>query len=138
MLKPISLYFVCVCVCLCLFLPKKKKNYYGGVGFRITRGQLFSYRYIHPILGSLYYTVPNRGVHLTAQIVKTTPKPSAKWYNPTTPQVTVHHIGPHCMVQCNLRFYNNKIAQTALLVPSLYINIYIYIYFLMLNILLIV
>ena len=55
-----------------------------------------------------------RGVHQTAQI---TPKPLAKWYNCTA---------PHRMVQCGLRFYNKKTAQTA--PHPLYILIYLFIF----------
>ena len=54
------------------------------------------------------------GVHQTAQTSKTAPKPPAKWHNRTA---------PHRMMQCSLRFYNKKTAQTA---PSLYINIFNY------------
>ena len=71
-----------------------------------------------------------KGVHQTA---KTAPKPLIKWHNRITLHRTASNSTPHHAVQCGLRFYNKKTAQTA---PSLYINIYIYI--LILNILLIV
>ena len=61
-----------------------------------------------------------RGVHQTAQ---TALKPPVKWHNRIAPQVIVHRTAPHSMVQCGLRFYNKKTAQTA---PSLCINIFIY------------
>ena len=55
-----------------------------------------------------------RGVHQTEQTTKTAPKPLAKWHNRTAPQVIVHRIASYRMVQCGLRFYNKKNAQTAL------------------------
>ena len=72
-----------------------------------------------------------RGVHQTAQTAKTTPKPSTKWHNRTILQITVHRITPHCMVQCGLRFYNKKIAQTA---PHRTAPFYILIYLIIFNI----
>ena len=67
-----------------------------------------------------------RGVHQTVQIAKTTPKPPAKWHNRTAPQVIVHRTAPHRMVQCGLRFYNKKTAQTA--PHPFYILIYLIIF----------
>ena len=64
-----------------------------------------------------------RGVHQTA---KTAPKPPAKKQNHTAPQVIVHHTAPHRMVQCSLRFYNKKTAQTT--PHHLYILIYLIIF----------
>ena len=69
----------------------------------------------------------SRGVYQTTQTAKIAPKPSAKWHNRTAPQVILHRTAPHRMVQCGLRFYNKKTAQTA---PhrTLYILIYLIIF----------
>ena len=53
----------------------------------------------------------------------------------TTPQVIVHRIAPHHIVQCGLQFYNKKITQTT---PHRTISIYYIYLFLILSILLIV
>ena len=66
-----------------------------------------------------------KGVHQTAKTAKTAPKPLIKWHNRITLHRTASNSALHRMVQCGLRFYNKKTAQTA---PSLYINIYTYIY----------
>ena len=51
--------------------------------------------------------------------MKFIPKPSTKWHNRITPQLTVH-----CMVQYSLQFYNRKTAPHHL--HSFYILIYLF------------
>ena len=67
-----------------------------------------------------------QGIIVLRSVHQTAPKPPAKWYNHTAPQVIVYRTAPHRMVQCGLRFYNKKTAQTA--PHPFYLLIYLFIF----------